>query len=200
MKKTWFSISALGVALSVVAVAPARAAVFSSSVDFAENCPVCALNGGGTAVDLLEAFIENPAGVTFQTPGLTVNLGGWSENDVLPSYSNASGPESAGFTYFLNLNIDDTTLPAGATIGVDVYYFQLISGVETLIDQAGLTYDTSLYPLQFNVDVNNWGVTDVLNPNGLAGETTTPEPSTLFLIGGGVLALGGKTLKRKLSR
>jgi hypothetical protein len=151
----------------------------------------------------MEVFIETP-GVTFQSPGLNVVQADWSpsdwlENDVNPGYSNASGSAMSSFNYYLNFNIDDTILPANATIGVDVYYFDTIGGIETLVDDAGLTYDTSSFPLQFDTSVNNWGVGAVLNAQGLAGENTTPEPSTLFLIGGGLLALGGKTLKRKLS-
>ena len=179
--------------LLVAGVIPAKAGILSS-VAFTESCPVCALGGGGTAVDMMEVFIETP-GVVFQSPGLNVydaawGPSGWTENDVNPNYSNASGSAMATFNYILNFNIDSTMWPSTATIGVDVYYFQNMSGTETLIDEAGLTYDG---PSAFDTTVNNWGVsTNPINPAGLAGENTTPtpEPTTMILMGSALIGLG----------
>ena len=195
MKKTRFLFT-LVVAL-IVAGVPARAGILSS-VAFNEACPSCPLNGGGTAVDMMEVFIENP-GVTFQNPGLAVydagwGPSGWTENDVNPQYSNASGSAMSDFNYILYFNIDNTIFPTTAVFGVDVYYFQNILGTETLIDEAGLTYDG---PSLFDTTTNTWGVAGEapIKPGGLGGENTSvPEPTTMILMGS---ALIGLALRRR---
>jgi hypothetical protein len=140
---------------------------------------------------MMEVFIEPVAGVTFASPGLAVYDGawgasGWTENDVNPQYSNASGSAMSNLYYILNFNIDSAMYPATVAFNVDVYYFQDMGGTETLIDDAGLTYSGAS---SFDTSVNNWGVTTPLNPNGLAGENAVPEPTSIFLLGSVIFGL-----------
>ena len=139
----------------------------------------------------MEVFIEPVAGVTFASPGLAVYNGawgpsGWTENDVNPQYSNASGSAMANLDYILNFNIDSSLYPSTVAFNVDVYYFQDKGGTETLIDDAGLTYSG---PSSFATSVNIWGITAPLNPNGLAGENAVPEPTSIFLLGSVIFGL-----------
>jgi hypothetical protein len=189
MKKTLFLFT-LVVALIVTGV-PARAGILESAA-FTEACPVCSLGPGGTAVDMMEVFIETP-GVTFQSPGLAVYDAawgdpGWTENDVSATYSNASGSAMSLFNYILNFDVATISTP----IGVDVYYFQNIGFVETPIDEAALTYGGGS---TFDTTVNYFDVSGTpINPNGLGGENTTPEPTTMILMGS---ALIGLALRRR---
>ena len=195
-KKT-LSLFALVVAVIIAGVIPARAD-FNSSAAFVEQCPTCALNAGGTAVDMMKVFIEPVAGVTFATPGLTVldaswvPAVGWAETDVIPTYSTASGPAMSDFVYILNFNINSALYPSTVAFGVDVYYFQNLGGTETLIDDAGLTYNG---PSSFDTTVNYFGITAPLNPGGLDGETV-PEPTSILLLGSVIVGLAFGYRKR----
>jgi N-acetylneuraminic acid mutarotase len=100
------------------------------------------------------------------------------------------------FYYDLKFNIDQTLYPGNVAFNVDVYYFQNMGGTETLIDQKGLTYNDAS---SFGTSVNNWGLTGVLNPLGLAGENqAVPEPTSILLLGSVIfgLAIG---LRKKLA-
>lgn len=180
----------IGALVLFATVIPAGAGTLSS-VSFVEG-PVYIANLSATGVDAMKVFIDTP-GVVFASPGLSVyadpwGVSGWTTNVWTPVYAEASGPSLNGapfaLDYILNFLIDDTMWPSTATIGVDVYYFQ--NGL--LVDYAGLHYNG---PTQFDTSVNNW-IPDnlVVGEGGLAAENqTTPEPTTIFLMGSALIGL-----------
>lgn len=132
-------------------------------------------------MDVLEAFIEAPAGATFDTPGFTNLDSGWSAITINPTYAVEYGPASSWLTEDLNI--------IGSPLTVDFYAFTGCS-----ISTCPVQDLTDAYAVHFNG--GGYGEWTPLTVDNLSSENTTPttpEPGTMLLIGAG---LAGLTVRR----
>ncbi len=79
------------------------------------EAPSYLINPSATSVDVLEAFIEAPAGATFDSPGFSNLDAGWTAITVNPTYAVEYGPPSSSLTEDLNV--------IGSPLTVDFYAF-----------------------------------------------------------------------------
>jgi hypothetical protein len=159
------------------------------------EAPTYLINPSAAGVDVLEAFIETPSGVTFDTPGLTNLDAGWSAITVNPTYAVEYGPLSSYLTEDLDI--------IGTPLAVDIYAFTGCANQfsDTPPVSACPVEDlTDAYQVTFND--GGYGGWTALTADDLALESSTdpnaaPEPASLWLIGFGVIGLAlGRYRKR----
>lgn len=134
-----------------------------------------------TTVDKLEAFIVS-GNTDFEIPGMTnFSAAGWSATRINPDYSLATGPSASNFTF-------DETFTASVSEPIVVDFLFWLAG-------------------SFNIGIRqSWDgtswifVKDITNPSGYdrASRASVPEPSTLLLLGSGLVGLGYFSKKRFL--
>lgn len=185
MKTNLFT-TALVLALIFVGGIPAAAGTI-----WAVNpeAPPYLINSLATSVDVLEAFIETPSGVTFDTPGF-INLdSGWSAITVNPTYAVEYGPPSSWLTEDLNI--------IGSPLTVDFYAFTGCASLQP-ISACPVQDLTDAYAVHFN-DGGYGGWTPLTADNLSAEKTTptTPEPATMLLIGLGLVGLGMRRRQKR---
>lgn len=155
------------------------------------------INPSATGVDVLEAFIETPPGVTFDS-GFTNLDPGWSGITVNPAYAVEYGPLSSSLTE--NLDI------IGSPITVNIYAF---TGCASQFSATPPVFAcavgnlTDAYQVTFN-DGGYVGWT-ALTAGDLALENSTdppatPEPASMLLIGFGLIGLGVARYHKQLRR
>ncbi len=132
------------------------------------------INGSATSVNVLEAFIETPAGAVFDTPGFTNLDAGWSAVTVNPTYAIEYGPASGWLTE--NLNI------IGSPLIVDIYAFTGCSSFPCPVGDL-----TDAYAAHFNDAA--YAAWTPLTAADLSREDTAPEPASMLLIASGLIAL-----------
>lgn len=141
------------------------------------EAPGYLINPSATSVNVLEAFIETPSGVTFDTPGFTNLDTGWSAITVNPTYAVEYGSPSSVLTEDLYI--------IGSPLIVDFYAF---TGCTSFPCPVGDLSDA--YAVHFND--GNYGGWTALTADNLSSEDTTataPEPATMLLIGSGFIGL-----------
>ena len=147
--------------------------------------PSYLINPSATGVDVLEAFIQTP-GVSFGSPGF-VNLdSGWNDRDINPRYSLEYGPLSAQLTEDLNLIVSPSV---SSPIAINLYAFtgcaslQPVSTcpVQDLTDAYQVTFDHGAY--------QGWTPLTAANLSVENTTASTPEPTTILLIGVGLISL-----------
>jgi hypothetical protein len=141
------------------------------------EAPPYLINPPATSVNVLEAFIETPSGVTFDTPGFTNLDSGWSAVTVNPTYAVEYGSPSGWLTEDLNI--------IGSPLIVDFYAFTGCASSPCLVGDL-----SDAYAVHFNN--GNYGGWTPLTADNLSGEDTTPtapEPASMLLIGSGFIGL-----------
>ncbi len=139
--------------------------------------PTYLVNPSATSVNVLEAFIETPSGVTFDNSGFSNLDAGWSAGIVNSTYAVEYGPSSSSLTEDLDL--------IGTPLTVDFYAF---TGCTAFPCSAADLSDA--YAVHFSGGAYQ-GWTALTSAN-LTSENTTPtapEPGTIFLIGSGLIGL-----------
>lgn len=141
------------------------------------EAPGYLINPSATSVNVLEAFIEIPSGVTFDTPGFTNLDTGWSAITINSTYAVEYGSPSSWLTEDLYI--------IGSPLIVDFYAF---TGCASFPCPVGDLSDA--YAVHFND--GTYGGWTPLTADNLSGEDTTPiapEPATMLLIGSGFIGL-----------
>jgi len=195
MKSGLMSLAVLGALAVTIPAAQAAPIVYNSSVGFCcfsvtltDSTPTdvfvnVALTGGATEFANTGGghigFGFNLAGAAITSAnivGLTPVSPGWLPLNVGPFATN--GPDYGSFGYYFNI---DTS---GTSGNVTALQFTVHRG-------------TGIVPLDFTANASGYRfVADILNAQGTGmsaipgTNTTVPEPISLSLVGGGLLALG----------
>lgn len=143
------------------------------------EAPPYLISPPATNVNVLEAFIETPSGVTFDTPGFTNLDSGWSAVTVNPTFAVEYGSPSGWLTEDLNI--------IGSPLIVDFYAF---TGCASYPCPAGDLTDA--YAVYFNdAGYGSWTALTEANLSAENTTSTAPEPASIMLIGSGLIGLAG---------
>lgn len=151
------------------------------------EAPPYLINPSAAGVDVLEAFIETPTGVTFENQGFANFNLGWNATIVNLTYAVEYGPLSNYLTETMDIT-------GGRPLTVDVYAF---TGCAS---QVSATPPVSACPAgdltdAYQVTFNEGGYVGwtVLTADNLILENTdpnaAPEPASMLLIGFGAIGL-----------
>ncbi len=152
------------------------------------EAPAYLINPSAAGIDVLEAFIETPSGVTFDALGFANLDSGWKATIVNPTYAAEYGPLS-------NYLTEDLDIKGGNPLTVDVY------GFTGCVSQFSATPPVLACPVSdltdaYQVTFNNGGYVGwtALTAADLAFENSadpidTPEPASTMLIGFGLIGL-----------
>jgi hypothetical protein len=151
------------------------------------EAPAYLINPSAAGVDVLEAFIRTPPGVTFDNQGFaSLNLG-WNATIVNSTYAVEYGPLSNS----LAENLDIT---GGNPLTVDIYAFTGCASqfsATPFVSACAVGDLTDAYQVTFN-EGGYVGWT-ALAADDLALENTdpkaVPEPASMLLIGAGLIGL-----------
>jgi hypothetical protein len=181
--RTYLFTSALVLALIFAGVIPARADMVWV---IPPEAPAYLINPSAAGVDVLEAFIETPPGVTFDNSGFANLDHGWSAFIVNPTYAAEYGPLSNNLTEHLDLN--------GSPLTVDIYAFTGCASQFSAtppVSACPVGDLTDAYQVKFNAGgYVGWSA---LTADDLALENTNPnvapEPASMLLIGSGLIGI-----------
>ena len=141
------------------------------------EAPTYLINASATNVDVLEAFIETPSGVTFDNLGFANLDAGWNAAIVNSTYAVEYGPASSSLTEDLDL--------IGTPLTVDFYAF---TGCVSFPCAAADLSDA--YAVHFSGGA--YGGWTPLTSANLSSENTTPaapEPAAVLMIGAGLIGI-----------
>ena len=157
----------------------ARADNFSQ--EWNETCPTCNTGtlGAQSTFNGIDIFVETP-GVTFTDVGGISDVG-WAGTLVNPGFDQLTGETVSS----LNFNTD--LFSANATDYVVLDFYALLNG--TVVDSATFTYPVTGQPYDWQVGS--------LAASTFNSENVTPEPSSLLLLGTGLLCFAGMAYYRR---
>jgi hypothetical protein len=183
----------LALALVFVGVTPALA---GTVLVIPPEAPAYLINPSAAGVDVLEAFIETPSGVMFDSLGFANLDSGWKATIVNPTYAVEYGPLS-------NYLTEDLNIKGGNPLTVDVYGFTgcvsqfsatppvLACPVSDLTDAYQVIFDNGNYAGWTALTAGDLAFEDSADPNG------TPEPASMALIGSGLIGLALRRYHRR---
>ena len=134
------------------------------------------VTGNGT-FDTIDLFIQTQ-GVVFSNPGLSSV---WTNTNVSPTFAFATGTATS--------SLDFSSYFSGNTSTTFVVDFYALLG-NTVVDSAKMTYPVSDQPY-------SWQIGSLATSFAQENTSATPEPSSLIMLGTGLLAGAGFLFKRR---
>jgi len=167
-------------ALVAFTLFPNSAKADNFSQEFNETCPTCTTGVSDTSNTFTGIDIfSKTTGVTFSDAGSTSDSG-WTETLVNSGFEQLTGEAVSS----LNFNVD--LFSANANDDVVLDFYALLNG--QVVDSATFTYPVDGQPY-------NWEIGS-LPAGNITGENVTPEPSSLLLLGTGLLGLAFVAFRR----